>query len=739
MLDGSRRVLGKNRVGTARGKAQQALGGTGSDAWASVWRYSAVLLAYLLLALLFTYPVMLHFGTRVGGLGDAFENYWNLWWTRKALLELGQNPLNGSLIYHPFGISLNFHTLNLFNGVLSLPIQVCCGTAAAFNAMNIFALCMAGLGTYVLVWQLTQHRGAAFVAGLIYAFCPYTAFHLRVGQPNLVALEWLPWYLWALLNALRGSRRWTLLAAVFLLFNALVDWHHAIFAVVMTAAVAAAELASRPRQAPGLLARLALVGGLFVVLVSPLLVPMLREARAEPYAARPLWLSAYHSTDLLAFLLPNPLHPLWGSITGPIFRQRLVLPNIVGGIASIGLVALVLGVYGLLRDRQRAMVFVAILVVSALLALGPYLQVNGVNSSLTDRPIPLPYMLFYQLPFMNIMRVPSRFVSLVMLSLAALAGIGIAALARRPWAVGLPAAQRTALWAVLGLLVVFENVPTPLGLQPSVAEQVSPFYRQLAADGDDYAILEVPYSSPASLLNQIEHGKRTVGGRISRSKPHPWSNARIWGPLVDSSVAVSTEIGADESPAAWRAALASQGVRYVVFYKLDAAAEQQTRTLELEQAYFLDLEPVYEDAVLRAYGPLDSTSGELYWTLDVEGWYDVETNDGGLRYRWMRDTESSLLVYSRGATGALLRFNALGYAQPRHVEVYLDGRLASTIELPQEQLTAVEVPLELAAGEHRVTLRSVEPSVTPSATGAAQDDRRLSLMISGVSLKATAP
>jgi len=728
MLDGSRGVLGENRVATASSKAQQRLSGLGTAVWAAALRYGAVLLAYLLLALVFTYPVLLHLGTRVGGLGDAFENYWNLWWTRHALLELGQNPLNGSYMYHPFGIPLYFHTLNLFNGVLSLPIQVCCGTAAAFNVMNLFALCMAGLGTYVLVSQLTQHRGAAFVAGLIFAFSPYTSFHLRGGQPNLVALEWLPWYLWALLNALRGSRRWTVPAAVFLLFNALVDWHHAIFAVVMTGAVAAVELASRPRQALGLFARLATVGGLFALLASPLLVPMLREGQADPYAARPLWHSTYHSTDLLAFLLPNPLHPLWGHITGPIFWERLVLPHIIGGYASIGLVALALGMYGLVRERQRAMVFAAIFVISAVLALGPYLQINGVNSSLTERPIPLPYVLFYQLPFMNIMRVPSRFVSLVMLALAVLAGIGIAALVRRPWAVRLPAGQRTALWAAAGLLVVFESLPTPVGLQPAVAEQVSPFYRQLADDDDDYAILEVPYSSPASLLNQIDHGKRTVGGRISRSKAHPWSKARIWGPLVDLAP-VAADVGADESPAGWRAALASQGVRYVVFYKQGPDAERQARTQELEQAYFAGVRPVYEDAMLRAFGPLAATP-ELFWTIDSDGWYDVETNPDGLHYRWMRDGQGSLLVYPRQATNATLRLDALGYARQRHIEVYVDGRLADTIELPQAALTPVEVPLSLAAGENRVTLRSVEPPVTPSA----QDNRGLSLMIANVSI-----
>lgn len=697
--------------------------------FSAVRRHGLVVVGFLGLALLWTFPVLLHLTTLVGGRGDALENYWNLWWVRTALLDLGQNPYRATYMHHPFGMPLYFHTLNLYNGLLGLPIQLLLGATAAFNLLNILALTMAGFGTYLLVWELTRHRAAAIVAGLIFAFCPYTAFHLRVGQSNLLSVQWMPFYLWALIKGVRDRWRWLLLASVFLLLNALVDWHHAVFSIVNTAVFGIVEALRLRRVRPVaiLAGKLALVGGVFALLVSPLLVPMLREAQADPYAARPLWHSTLHSTDLLAFWLPNPLHPLWGGWSGSIFTKRLIQPNIVGGIASIGIVATLLGVYGVARDWRRSAFWLLLLLVGAILALGPYLQVGGVNSGLGDRPIPLPYLLFYQLPFMNILRTPSRFVSIVMLALAVLAGFGIAALARRPTIARLRVRQQYALWSVIGLLVLFENWPTPVGFQSAGPEVVSPFYRQLAAESGDFAILEVPYRPPISQVYQTYHGKRTVGGRISRDLQHPWLEARVFGPLI-GEYPPTIDIEADPSPAGWRSELACQNVRYVVLYKDQLSPEQQAIADTLQQAYFADQAPVYEDETLRAYGPIEPT-GSVFWTLDDDEWNGLETTPDSLRYRWIADG-SGIVAYPCGGAAATLRFDTLSYAQQRHLQIVVNGSVAHTIRVEADTLTPIAVPIDLTAGPNRIAFRSVEPATSPGAS----DPRQLSFFVARLSI-----
>src|SRR5688572_3004713 len=53
--------------------------------------------------------------------GDGLQNLWNLWWVRKALLELHQLPWHTTFLHFPFGTTLVGHTLNPLNGLLALP------------------------------------------------------------------------------------------------------------------------------------------------------------------------------------------------------------------------------------------------------------------------------------------------------------------------------------------------------------------------------------------------------------------------------------------------------------------------------------------------------------------------------------------------------------------------------------------------------------------------------------------
>lgn len=704
-------------------------------------RHGPVMPLYLIITLLFTYPTVLHLTDAIGGQLDALENYWNYWWTGQAVLQLGTNPFDASYMFHPFGLSLYFHTFNVLNGLLSLPIQACCGTAAGYNVLNFFAFTVAALGMYALVWHLTHERVAAFVAGLIYAFSPYMAFHLYMGQTNLLSLEWLPWYVLALLRGIdaQDRRRWIWLpiAATVLVLNALTDWHYVVFAIVITAVVGLYE-ALRLRQPRAILAlagKLALVGGLFAALAAPLLVPMIRELSADPSATRPLEDSITHSTDLLAFLLPSPFHPLWGAWASRIFFGHLVLPYIVGGIGSVGLVALVLALIGTARERRYAPLFVVLALVSAVLALGPYLQINGVNTANTARPIPLPYLFFRELPFMNVLRIPSRFVAVTMLALAVLAGLGIASVWQRAALLQRSARSRLVVGALIPLLVLFEFWPQPFRMTPITPDQVSPFFQQLGADPATYAIAEVPYRTPRSMFYQTYHHKLTIGGRIARPKLHPWFDARFFGPLIQTQPP-QPDVGVDDSVAAWRAALACQQVRYVVFYKQELDTKQQAGSAELEAALFQGVTPTYEDDILRAYGPIESSSTTPYWTLADDDWDQTETNPAGVNYRWLNGDQGRLLIYPCGANDVVLRFNAFGYAQPRTLEIAVDGELTQTVPLPQETLTPIELPLQLHAGENQITLRSVEPPISPADRGAAGDNRLLSINVSGVAVEA---
>lgn len=698
-------------------------------------RHGAIAISYVLLTIAYTYPIVLRLREAIGGQQDVLEHYWNMWWVGRAVRE-GLNPFVMAYAHYPFGLPLYYHPLNLIHGLLSLPLQWCCGMAVAFNGLYWFAIVAAALGMYALTWYLTHQRLAAFVAGLIYGFSPYVAFHIHMGQPNLVAIQWLPWYTLVLLLALRRHWVWVIPAAIVLTINALTDWHMAVFAVLMTVIVALHE-AFRVRQLRAILGawgRLMAVGALFLALMLPVLLPMIQEERGgNAQAGRPLSHPIWHATDLLSFVLPSPFHPLWGDWASDIFFNHIVMPGIIGGIASVGWITLALSLTALWRDPRRATLFGVIALVAAILALGPYLKVNGFYTADSERPVPLPYLWFYQLPFMNVLRVPSRFIALVMLGLAALAGIGVAAL----WQAA-PMRRRSSRAQLLmaGALiaaVLFEFWPRPFRMTEVGPRMTPAFYHELARDPGDYAIVEVPYQSPRSNVMQMTHGKATLGGRIARDVPHPWHDARVFGPLI-RAVPPEPEIAADDTPEAWRAVLACQNVRYAIF------SRQPFRFGDvpgLEAAMFGDLFPRYEDDQIRAYGPFTTLPAEPYWRLQPFEWYPVEQNEQGFVYRWLRDDAATLEVYPCGQTEVVLRFDALAFAQPRTLTIALDDQPVATVTLPADMLTPVAVPLMLNGTPQRITLHTPEAPIAPGALGIADDDRPLRIVVGNVSLAAS--
>jgi hypothetical protein len=702
---------------------------------AGIWRHGPAVAFYVLLALIFTYPTVAHLSDAITGIVDQREFYWNLWWIYRSVVQLGANPFDGTYLFHPFGLPLYFHTLNPLSGFLSIPLQMCCGTAVAYNVLNMFWFAVAGVGAYALAFYLTRNRAAAFVAGLIYGFSPYMAFHLYVGQVASLTTGLMPLYLLALLKGVRERARYLVVAAIVLWMIGMSDWHYLSFTIAMTGLFWLYETWRlwRLRAALVVFGKLIAVGGMFLVLFSPIIVPMLLEFAKEPYASRPVEHSVLHSADLLAFVLPSILHPLWGDWARSIF-DRLVPDTIVGGIATLGYTALILGGIGVARAGRRAGLFVLLFVAGVLLALGPYLQVGGVNTFNTNFPIPMPFLAFRELPFMEVNRFASRFVSLAMIGLAMLAALGVAGLWEGAGLVGRSARGRRLFLSAVTLLILFEFWPRPFLMQPVGAGTISPFYQALAKDPSDFAIFEIPNLKQESMLAQTFHHKRIVGGRISREKIHPWWEARFFAPLLQAK-APWKDIGADESPAAARAALACQNIRYVVFYKHPTleARSKPPESEALQAGLFDGIAPAYDGDDLRAYGPLTESSREPFWTPDTR-WNGPETSANGTTFRWLKDDAGSLMVYPCGQTDVTLHFNVFSFARARTVEVSLNGQPIGSVQLDQDQLKSVDLPLTLRPGENTIELRPSVPGIVPAAEGISQDVRRLSIHLSGVSI-----
>lgn len=679
------------------------------------------LVIYGLIALLVTYPLVRHFATQVpSDGGDALQNYWNYWWIRQALAE-GRNPYWTPLLYAPFGAPLYLHTLNLFNGLISLPVQLAFGLIPAYNSVVLLSFVLAAYFAYLLVAEVSGSRLAGFVGGVVYAFGAYHMTHL-LGHMNLLASEWLPAYLLCLLRATGATgRRRTLyaLAAVgALLLLMFCDWQYVVFAVLFTVSFALYTAVARWSLAPLLVA--AAIGGLWALAASPLLVATIGQIRAGQTAPPTEVQVQQHSADLLAFVTPSRLATLWRPALDRLADQ--IWEPAPGSGIFLGFLPLLLALVAVWRDPRRARFWALAAFLFALLALGPTLQIAGV-----DRGLSLPYALLQAVPLLNIARVPDRLSIVVTLCLAILVGLGLVALARR-FGGRVGPRSRVALVAALVGLLLLEHLAIPFPL-----EAVSPprFYQQLAASPEPGTVLELPYCKQCGITNyrQTVHGRPIIGGYISRRLYYPVRDAPPFRDLAPVGTDITPSV---ETATVGRRVLAYAGVRWIVIFRHDAGLDQEDLAHFL--ALYADPTPLYQDEEVIVYRPLPGNDLDRF-LAPFKGWYPSEVaTDSGARFRWFGASASAdVWNFTDVARDYTLRFDTSTYRTPRRLEVRLDGQVLGQWEVTNGR--HIEIPVRLASGGHLLEFLTLDPPVRPlDLDPAIRDDRSLSFAVANLVL-----
>ena len=225
-----------------------------------------------------------------------------------------------------------------------------------------------------------------------------------------------------------------------------------------------------------------------------------------------VWRSAVPGADLAALLMPNPRHPLLRPLLRPWLEERP--GGFIENVVSVSLIAVIVILVARHRRAVRLPPFwVGITLGFAVLALGPFLVVGGVNTH-----VPLPWYVLGHLPLLGAASTPTRFAAVMMLGTAVLFGVALAGLADRAGARG-----RLLVLAV-GAALLVELTPAPRTLH---AADVPDVYAVVAADPRPVSVLHLPfgfrdgtrtvgYYDNARQYYQTVHGKRLIGGYISR-------------------------------------------------------------------------------------------------------------------------------------------------------------------------------------------------------------------------------
>lgn len=697
---------------------------------ATAGRHIGALACYLLLALLMTWPLARNLSTRLPGNNfDAWQNYWNFWWLREALAA-GRNPYYTPLLYAPYGAPLYLHTLNPFNGLVTLPVQWLFGLAAAYNTAVLLSFTLNGYFASLLVTHVSGSRLAGFVAGALYAFSGYHLGHFFYGQTNLLASEWLPAFVLALLVATSSTGRRRALytggGAGALLLATLVDWQYALFGVLFATLFACWRAIGRRALAP--LAVAAAIGVLWLVAVAPLLAATIGEVRTLGAPLATEGFLARYSADLVSLIIPSPRQRWWGAVTngqGPLWAASLAYDR----AAAPGVVMVALAAIGVWRAGRRAFFWLAAAALFALLALGPFLQIGGQGRFGAARvTIRLPYSLLALVPGVNIARVPSRFLLVTLLCLVVLAGLAIAAM--------LAAQRRTLVRVGLAVLIMSAGLAEQFAAPfPSTTVAASPFYARLGASNEAGAVLDLPlyYQNPRGLFYQTIHGRPLVAGYLSRELPYPLASLPPFAALLGQPA--GPDIVPPDPAGLPARALAFANVRWIVIRRDLAHLDQPPLADFL--ARWVEPAPLYSDDQIIVYRPRavgDPASTALV-ARPGAGWAAPEPLGAtGAWMRWIgRAAMLNVWVFGPQPAPRTLRFDVWSFNRPRRLQVSLDGAVVGEWRVNERQ--TLELPLVLAPGEHHLELRALDSPDRPVDVGQGNDTRELSFGVTGIDFR----
>ncbi len=491
---------------------------------------------YSVLTGFWTYPLIRKFSTEMAGLGgDRYIYLWNMWWLKKALLELHTNPLFTDYIFYPQGLGLGFHDFSILNAFFSIPLQGLFSFQEIYNLLFLLTFIVGGLGGFLLVRYLTGDSLAGFFAGMVFVF--WGARIYNVDHLSLASIQWFPFCALYLFKTLReSSYRNPLLLALFLVFNALSSLYYAVYMVLFVGLFLVYCLWQERKIfcATACLTRFLLAGFLATLVMLPMLLPMLAEVfEGQEYINSPVLIEESASPHLLFF--PNVNHAILGKYVRYLY-ERCDIPiqwGLTGG-SFLGYTVLVLSLYAILKLKHLNKAFWILTgLVFLILACGPHPRIF--STFYTN--IPLPYQLFQHIPILKALRIPIRFLMVVMLCVSVLSGYACWDLFRR-------FRGRYVLFTVLSAALLFEflRVFFVNPIEPTPA-----FYKTLGQDTETYAILELTrqmnwvHSSVRSSLFQISHEKKLFHGHASRVSPETYQQAYLLYPVIDDFLMLPQE------------------------------------------------------------------------------------------------------------------------------------------------------------------------------------------------------
>lgn len=397
---------------------------------------------------------------------DTALNAWIIAWVSHALTTAPLHLFDANIFY-PEPRTLAFSEHLAVQGVLGLPFfALGLPATLVYNLLVLMGFTWSAYAMTRVVTRWTGDGGAGLVAGLAYAFNAHTL--VRFGHLQALHVQFLPLALAAFHDLReRPVARTALLLALWCTLQALTSN----YLLVMTALAMLAAAVAVPdwwvgtaglRRARALLLAAAVSG----VVLAPFLWPY-ALAKARQGLVRPVEEVAYYSAQWRDYVATGGrLHfdlwsHRWFDGATPLFPGLTVL--LLAGVATLR------------RPGWRSPIVRTLLAIAAL----------GVVLSFGMR-LPGYRWLYDHIPLLQGVRAAVRFGWLALFALAALAGLGLAALTASA-----SPSRRRALTVAAGVLVTLEALRAPIAY--TRVTPIPAIYADVARLPADAVLAELPF------------------------------------------------------------------------------------------------------------------------------------------------------------------------------------------------------------------------------------------------------
>jgi hypothetical protein len=480
--------------------------------WRSGWRAPAGVC--VLLAIIHTWPLVTAPGTLSrNDNADAQLNAWALAWIAHQLPRAPAHLFDGNIFY-PERRTLAFSEPLILPALMVAPLQWAgASPVLALNLAMLAGFALTAFAAYALVVEWTANRAAGLLTGSTFAFNTHTLTRLAHVQAQ---------HAWGLPLALLATdrlvthHRWrdAIWLAVWMAAMAYTSGYLVVFGAVMIAVVLLVRIPEWWPHAGRVIGALALAAIVAGIAVLPVYLPYRAVARdlhmvralstVKEFSATPLgYLAAagrIHMSTWSASIFKDPVDAFFPgfiviALTCLAVYWILLRPGPSSPLPDSELTSVD---RRLTTQRTRVAMLLAIAVTGFVLSLGTRTPIYG--------------WLYYALPPMQGLRAAARFGNLFLLGMAALAGLGLAALRPR-----LPPRWGSAI--VIGLIVLanVESLRAPFVYRRF--DGIPPIYSLLAREPDPVVLVEVPYypahaffENAQYMLNSTAHWRPLMNG-----------------------------------------------------------------------------------------------------------------------------------------------------------------------------------------------------------------------------------